>query len=71
MQSKIRHSDYSRQDLRRGTGTRVHRQIGPISRCLKFHSYNLINGRHATENGYFNIDVVRKDWAFKGVLISD
>ncbi|MFY9935629.1 MAG: glycoside hydrolase family 3 C-terminal domain-containing protein [Silvibacterium sp.] len=34
-------------------------------------SYNLINGRHATENGYFNIDVLRKDWAFKGVLMSD
>ncbi len=34
-------------------------------------SYNLINGKHATENGYFNIDVLRKDWGFAGVLMSD
>jgi len=34
-------------------------------------SYNLINGQHATQNGYFNIDVLRKDWGFTGVLMSD
>src|ERR1043165_8384833 len=25
-------------------------------------SYNLLNGVHLTQNGYFNIDVARKDW---------
>ena len=34
-------------------------------------SYNLINGKHATENPHFNIDVLRKDWGFEGVLMSD
>ncbi len=34
-------------------------------------SYNEINGKHSTENPYFNIDVVRKDWGFKGVMMSD
>ena len=34
-------------------------------------SYNLIDGKHATENPYFNIDILRKDWEFQGVLMSD
>ncbi len=34
-------------------------------------SYNLINGEHATQNSHFNIDVLRKDWGFQGVLMSD
>lgn len=34
-------------------------------------SYNLIDGKHATENSYFNIEILRKEWGFKGVLMSD
>ena len=34
-------------------------------------SYNLLNGVHLTQNGYFNIDVARKDWGFDGVMMSD
>src|SRR5271155_4249024 len=34
-------------------------------------SYNLIDGKHATENSYFNTDILRKEWGFKGVLMSD
>ena len=34
-------------------------------------SYNLINGVHATENKHLNIDVLRKDWHFHGILMSD
>ncbi len=34
-------------------------------------SYNLINGVHATQNSYFNTDILRKEWGFKGVLMSD
>lgn len=34
-------------------------------------SYNLINGQHATQNAYFNIDVARKQWGFDGVVMSD
>jgi beta-glucosidase len=34
-------------------------------------SYNLINGAHATQNGYFNTEILRKEWGFPGVLMSD
>ncbi len=34
-------------------------------------SYNLINGHHATENGTFNTDIVRKEWGFAGTMMSD
>ncbi|MGA8441669.1 MAG: glycoside hydrolase family 3 C-terminal domain-containing protein [Candidatus Sulfotelmatobacter sp.] len=34
-------------------------------------SYNLINGVHATQNGYFNTDIVRKQWGFEGIMMSD
>ena len=34
-------------------------------------SYNLVNGVHSTQNGYFNIDVARKQWGFQGIMMSD
>ena len=34
-------------------------------------SYNLINGQHATQSGIYNIDLLRKEWGFPGVLMSD
>ncbi|MGA7575566.1 MAG: glycoside hydrolase family 3 C-terminal domain-containing protein [Terriglobales bacterium] len=34
-------------------------------------SYNLINGRHATQNGYLNNDVAKKQWGFEGIIMSD
>lgn len=34
-------------------------------------SYNLVNGVHATQNKHLNIDILRKDWGFKGILMSD
>ena len=34
-------------------------------------SYNFINGKHATENGYFNVEIARKEWGFQGTLMSD
>jgi beta-glucosidase len=34
-------------------------------------SYNLINGVHATESKFINIDVAKKDWGFPGVIMSD
>ncbi len=34
-------------------------------------SYNLINGQHATQNGYFNTEIARKEWGFDGVMMSD
>ena len=34
-------------------------------------SYNLLNGVHATENKWLNIDLLRDTWGFKGILMSD
>lgn len=34
-------------------------------------SYNPVNGVHMTQNGYFNTDVLRKDWGFDGIVMSD
>jgi len=34
-------------------------------------SYNLVNGEHMTQNGYLNTDIVRKEWGFKGIVMSD
>ena len=34
-------------------------------------SYNLINGEHATQNGFLNNQVLRKDWGFRGIVMSD
>jgi beta-glucosidase len=34
-------------------------------------SYNLINGTHATQNEFLNLKVLKGDWGFTGVLMSD
>jgi len=34
-------------------------------------SYNLVNGVHMTQNGYLNNQVLKKEWGFDGILMSD
>jgi beta-glucosidase len=34
-------------------------------------SYNLINGVHATQNEFLNLKVLKGDWGFQGILMSD
>lgn len=34
-------------------------------------SYNLLNSVHSTENAYLNKTVLRGEWGFKGILMSD
>src|SRR5882762_3146000 len=34
-------------------------------------SYNLVNGVHMTQNPHLNIDILKKDWSFDGILMSD
>jgi len=34
-------------------------------------SYNLVNGVHATQNGHLNLDILKKEWGFDGILMSD
>jgi len=34
-------------------------------------SYNLINGIHASEHGWMNNELAKKEWAFDGIIMSD
>src|SRR5260370_6956581 len=34
-------------------------------------AYNLVNGIFMTENGYLNNSIVKKEWGFDGVIMSD
>lgn len=34
-------------------------------------SYNMVNGEHATQNRRMNVDVLKREWGFDGVLMSD
>jgi len=34
-------------------------------------SYNLINGVHATQNDFLNLKVLKGEWGFNGILMSD
>jgi beta-glucosidase len=34
-------------------------------------SYNLVNGIHMSQHGYFNTDVVKREWGFDGIVMSD
>ncbi len=34
-------------------------------------AYNLVNGQHMTQNAHLNIDILRKEWGFDGILMSD
>jgi beta-glucosidase len=39
--------------------------------CAVMDSYNLINGEHATQNVHLNNEILKKEWGFKGLLMSD
>jgi beta-glucosidase len=34
-------------------------------------SYNLVNGVHATQNDFLNLKVLKGEWSFQGILMSD
>src|SRR5277367_6746761 len=34
-------------------------------------AYNLVNGVHMTQNGYLNNEVLKTEWGFSGILMSD
>jgi len=34
-------------------------------------SYNLVNGSHTTQNEFLNLKVLKGDWGFQGILMSD
>jgi beta-glucosidase len=73
-------SEYARDTSNTIVGERALREIYfvPFEAGVKeahvgavMDSYNLLNGLHATQSPYLNIEVLRKDWGFDGVLMSD
>ncbi len=34
-------------------------------------SYNLVNGVHATQNDFLNLQILKGEWGFQGILMSD
>ncbi|MGB7229196.1 MAG: glycoside hydrolase family 3 C-terminal domain-containing protein [Candidatus Acidiferrales bacterium] len=34
-------------------------------------AYNLVNGQHMTQNAHLNIIILKKEWGFDGILMSD
>ena len=34
-------------------------------------AYNLVNGEHCSQNSHLNNDILKNDWGFKGMIISD
>lgn len=34
-------------------------------------SYNLIDGAHMSQNGYLNTEIAKKEWGFRGIIMSD
>ncbi len=43
--------------------------VGQVDSVMN--SYNLVNGVHATQNEFLNLKVLKGEWGFKGVLMSD
>lgn len=39
--------------------------------CAVMDSYNPVNGVHATQDGWLNNEVLRKEWGFDGLVMSD
>ncbi len=76
----VNNSEYDRQKIDTIVGERALREIylpafeaavkqGHVGAVMD--SYNLINGEHATQNKFLNIEVLRHDWGFRGILMSD
>lgn len=73
-------SEYDRHDINTIVGERALREIYlPVFEAAVkqahvgavMDSYNLINGEHATQNKFLDTEVLKKEWGFKGILMSD
>jgi beta-glucosidase len=73
-------SEYARHDTNDVIDERTMREIYlPVFEAAvkKAHvgavmdSYNLVNGEHMTQNKMLNTDILKKEWGFSGVLMSD
>jgi beta-glucosidase len=76
----LNNQEYSRHDTDSEADERTMREIylpafeaavtkGHVDAVMD--SYNQINGQHATQNEFLNLKVLKGEWGFKGVLMSD
>ncbi len=76
----LNNSEYNRHNISVDVDERTMREIYLPSfeaAVTKAHvdavmdSYNLVNGVHSTQNDFLNVKVLKGEWGFKGVLMSD
>ena len=76
----LNNSEYNRHNIERRSRRAHHaRNLSPgfEAAVTKAHvdavmdSYNLVNGVHATQNDFLNLKVLKGEWGFQGVLMSD
>ncbi|MHB1698979.1 MAG: beta-glucosidase [Acidobacteriaceae bacterium] len=73
-------SEYDRDDLNSQVDERTLREmyLPTFEAAVKeahvaavMDSYNLVNGEHMTQNHFLDTDILKKDWGFDGILMSD
>jgi beta-glucosidase len=73
-------SEFDRHNLSSDVDERTLREIylPPFEAAIReahagsvMDSYNLINGIHATQNKHLNLDILKKEWGFNGIIMSD
>jgi beta-glucosidase len=73
-------SDYDRHNINSIIDERTLREIylpafeaavkeGQVGAVMD--SYNLVNGEHSTQSEWLNTEVLKKEWGFRGILMSD
>ena len=76
----VNNQEYNRHNVSSDIDERTMREIylpAFEAAVLKGHvdavmdSYNLINGVHATQNEFLNMKVLKGEWGFQGILMSD
>ena len=76
----INNQEYNRHNVSSDVDERTMREIyfpafeAAVTRAhvdAVMNSYNLVNGVHATQNEFLNLKVLKGEWGFKGILMSD
>jgi beta-glucosidase len=73
-------SEYDRHDINEIIDERTLREIylpafeaavkqGHVGAVMD--AYELVNGEHMTQNRFLNVDVLKQQWGFRGILMSD
>ncbi len=76
----LNNSEYNRHNIDAEVDERTMREIylpsfeaavtkGHVDAVMD--SYNLVNGVHSTQNDFLNVKVLKGEWGFQGVLMSD